>query len=84
MSDKLPELIFKEEYHDKRYTTLCVDGLSVDEMNQILNVSHDSLGEIMKNHGHGQMYMEWKYGWGIYGIRHVGGHLFVMVGNNCD
>ena len=69
---------------DRHFTTLCISGLSVEEMHQILDVSHDALGEIMKNHGYGDTYTCWHNGYGIYSIRHVGGHLFVEIGNSCD
>ena len=77
------ELKIKYEYGDRYYDTISIDGLSVDEMNEILS-NHSALGRIMEEHGLGQTYNEWKNGWGIYGIRHVGRHLFVTTGNNCD
>ena len=79
----MSELTIKEEFHDRTFTTLCIDGLSVAEMNTIL-ANHDALGDIMSHHGHGSAYTSWKCGYGIYGIRHVGGHLFVTIGNSCD
>lgn len=69
---------------DRYYNNFCIEGLSVDEMHQILDVSHDALGDIMKKHGHGDLYNCWHNGYGIYSIRHVGGHLLVEVGNSCD
>ena len=65
------------------FTTLCISGLSVDEMNEILN-RHDALGEVMEKHGMGDTYTYWKCGFGIYSINHCGGDLFVQIGNSCD
>lgn len=78
------DLKIKEEYHDRTFTTLSIEGLSVEEMHQILDVSHASLEEILDKHGLVGTYKYWRDGFGIYGIRHVGGHLFVTIGNSCD
>ena len=76
-------LTIKEEYRDRYYDTLCIDGLTVEEMNEILS-NHSALGDIMEKHGMGKTYEYWHNGYGIYGIRHVGSHLFVQIGNSCD
>ena len=76
-------LTIKEEYRDRYYDTLCIDGLTVEEMNEILS-NHSALGDVMEKHGMGNTYSCWHNGYGIYGIRHVGGHLFVQIGNSCD
>ena len=82
MSEK-DNVTLEQAYKDNTFTTMCIDGLSVDEMNEIL-AHHDSLGKIMTRHGMGGTYSCWHNGYGIYGIRHVGGHLFVQIGNSCD
>lgn len=77
------DLKIKEEYRDRTFTTLSIEGLSVEEMNEVLS-NHNKLGDVMAKHGMGGMYDCWHNGYGIYGIRHVGGHLFVKIGNSCD
>ena len=84
MSEALRPLMYKVEFADRLTTTLCVNGLSVDEMTTVLNESCSGLEKVMKKHGQWQLYNEWRNGCGIYGIRHVGEHLFVIVGNNYD
>ena len=84
MSETLRPLMYKVEFADRLTTTLCVNGLSVDEMTTVLNEGCAGLEKVMKKHGQWQLYNEWKNGFGIYGIRHVGEHLFVIVGNNYD
>ena len=74
----------KEEFRDNTFTTMCIDGLSVAEVDDILKRGDDALGEVMRKHGMVNTFNCWKCGYGIYGIRHVGGHLFVMIGNSCD
>jgi hypothetical protein len=78
------DITIKEEYRDRCFTTLCIDGFSVEEMNEILAKRETALGEIMYNHGMGGTFQCWKCGYGIYSISHVGGHLFVQIGNSCD
>lgn len=81
------EVIAKDRYYDH----LCIDGLSVEEMNYILDGNgdgkedrRDRLVAVMNKRTNSTMYDAWKWGYGIYSIRHVGGHLFVEIGNNCD
>lgn len=74
----------KEEFRDNTFRTMCIDGLSVTEVDEILKRGDDALGEIMSKHGMKNTFNCWKCGYGIYGIRHVGGHLFVLIGNSCD
>ena len=88
-------LHIEESYRDNVFTTYCVEGLSVKEMNAVLNArengfdERDVLVNVMRNHDNDSHYGKniaeaWRNGYGIYGIRHVGGHLFVKVGNSCD
>lgn len=77
------ELKIQHEYEDNTYKTISIEGLSVSEMDEILS-NHDALGDIMTAHGYGKMYAVWHNGYGIYGISHVGGHLFVRIGKSCD
>lgn len=79
----MDKLKIEESSHDRWYTTLIIEGLSVEEMNQVLE-HHDALGDVMEKHGMGNTYKCWHNGYGIYGIRHFGGHLLVMIGNSCD
>ena len=80
---------------DRCFNTFIVEGLSVDEMNKILNARNngfderDVLVEVMSKHDNDSSYGKniaesWRNGYGIYGIRHFGGHLIVTVGNSCD
>lgn len=77
------DLKIQQEYEDNTYKTMSIEGLSVNEMNTIL-ANHDTLGDIMTMHGYGKQYAVWHNGYGIYGISHVGGHLFVRIGKSCD
>ena len=69
---------------DWLYTTMCISGLTVAEMNDILTRGEDALGEVMALHGAEGAFTCWKCGYGIYSIRHCGGDLFVQIGNSCD
>lgn len=80
---------------DRCFNTFIVEGLSVDEMNKILTArdngvdERDALVEVMSKHDNDSSYGKniaegWRNGYGIYGIRHFGGHLIVTVGNSCD
>lgn len=77
------DLTIKKEFSDRTFTTLCINGLTVEEMNRVL-LRHSELGDIMEKHGKGSYYDAWHNGYGIYGITHVGEHLFVRIGNSCD
>lgn len=86
MSD---ELKIERVSNDRFFETLMITGLSVDEMNYILDGNGDGkriddrLCETMSKRT-GRTYDDWRYGYGIYSVRHVGGHLLVQIGNNCD
>jgi hypothetical protein len=80
---------------DNYYDYFTVDGLSVAEMNEIITApvhgkdQRDVLVEVMNRHENDSPYGKniasaWRCGYGIYHIGHVGGHLFVEVGNSCD
>lgn len=80
---------------DRTFDHFSVEGLSVEEMNEILNASsngkdnRDVLVDVMSRHDNDSSYGKniaegWRYGYGIYHIGHVGGTLFVEVGNSCD
>ena len=80
---------------DRCFNTFIVEGLSVEEMNTILNArgnekdERDVLVEVMSKHDNDSSYGKsiaegWRNGYGIYGIRHFGEHLIVTVGNSCD
>lgn len=76
-------LQIEEASRDRTYKTMCITGLSVEEMNEVLD-NHDALGEVMEKYGMGSTYRCWHNGYGIYSIRHIGGHLLVEIGNSCD
>ena len=80
---------------DRWYNYYTVDGLSVEEIKQITEArsngkdDRDVLVEVMSKHDNDSSYGKniaegWRWGYGIYHIGHVGGHLFVEVGNSCD
>ena len=81
---------------DRYYDHFCVTGLSVEEMDYVLNGNgngttrrDDRLVEVMSKYRNDSTYGQniaegWRWGYGIYSIRHVGEHLMVEVGNNCD
>ena len=79
----MDKLIIETASEDRHYKTKCITGLSVEEMNQVLD-NHDALGDVMEKHGCGNTYRCWHNGYGIYSIRHIGGHLLVEIGNSCD
>ena len=65
---------------DSKYTTICVTGLTVAEMNYVLENGKEPLSKVMEQNGASDVYERWENEFGIYSIRHVGGHLFVMIG----
>ena len=88
-------LHIEKSYGERFFDVFCIEGLSVEEMNAVLNAhdngldERDVLVEVMSKHDNDSSYGKniasgWRHGYGIYEIRHVGGHLFVTVGNNCD
>ena len=74
--------------------TFLITGLSVLATDKILNAAdegrdqRDVLAEILDAHPNdyrnGNLGTCWRCGYGIYSIRHFGGHLIVEVGNSCD
>lgn len=82
MSEKLQPLRLEEQYKDRTFTEYVVEGLSVDEMNEILRYGDDAVQRIFDAHGNEGTALRW--GYGIYGIRHFGGNLLLKVGNSCD
>lgn len=77
-------LHIEEVSRDRTYKTMCITGLSVEEMNDVLSRGNDALCEVMEKHGKGNTFRCWHNGYGIYSIRHIGGHLLVEIGNSCD
>ena len=88
-------LHIEKTFSDNIFDTFLVQGLSVEEMNAVLNArsegkdDRDVLVEVMDKHDNDSDYGKniasgWRCGYGIYSIRHVGEYLLVMVGNNCD
>lgn len=80
---------------DRTFDTFIVEGLSVEEMDDVLTAhkhgkdDRDVLVNVMNKYkndsSYGQNIAEaWRCGYGIYGIRHFGGHLIITVGNSCD
>jgi len=79
----MSDLKIETAYSDRIFTTMCINGFSPKEMNEILE-DRDALGKLMEKHGHGNTYECWHNGYGIYSVRHCGGDLFVQIGNSCD
>lgn len=92
MSDT--KLHIEKSYSGCGIDTFLINGLSIEETNRILNAreqgkdDRDVLAEILDAHENdyrnGNIGTCWRYGYGIYSIRHFGGHLIVEVGNSCD
>ena len=74
--------------------TYIIEGLSPDEMNSILDAKtwdekRSKLIYLLNKYGNdyqpgNNLGTVWGCGYGIYGIRHFGGHLIVDVGSSCD
>lgn len=86
-------LHIEKQYSSSGMTTYIVEGLSVDEMDEILNApdfdsKRSALSKILDSHDNDMSNANlgtcWYCGYGIYEIRHFGGHLIVSVGNSCD
>lgn len=91
----MEKLHIEKTYSDRCFDTYIVEGLSVEEMNAVLNArkegkdDRDALVEVMEKHDNDSSYGRniatgWRHGYGIYSIRHFGGHLIITVGNSCD
>ena len=88
-------LHIEKTYSDRCFDTFLIEGLDPLEIKKITEARHngkddrDVLVEVMSQHendsSYGQNIAEaWRNGYGIYSIRHFGGHLLVEVGNSCD
>ena len=84
----MEELHIEKVFHDRYYTTYIIEGLSVKEMNRVLNQPDDGKSGVEQLrkilNAHGENGDKWQYVYGIHSIRHVGGHLIVRVGKNSD
>ena len=91
----MEKLHIEKTSSDRCFNTFMVEGLSVSEMNEIIDArsngkdQRDVLVDVMGRHENDSSYGNniaegWRCGYGIYHIGHVGGHLFVEVGNSCD
>ena len=80
---------------DRYYDFFTVEGLTVEEMNYVIDGNgdgkrrEDRLVEVMSKHDNDSNYGKniadgWRWGYGIYSVKHIGVHLLVEVGNNCD
>ena len=80
---------------DRCFDFYTVEGLTVEEMNYVIDGNgdgkrrEDRLVEVMSKHDNDSWYGKniaegWRLGYGIYSIRHIGGHLLIEVGNSCD
>ena len=88
------KLHIEKAYSDCGTDTFLIYGLSVEETTRILDAAdegkerRDVLAEILDAHENdyrnGNLGTCWRCGYGIYSIRHFGGHLIVEVGNSCD
>lgn len=91
---ELRKLHISKQYSENYFNTFLVEGLSPEEMDEILNApsfseQRDIMVKIIDSHPNDSYYGQniasgWRYGYGIYDIRHFGGHLLVKVGNSCD
>ena len=95
MTDTNSKLHIEKSYSGCGMDTFLITGLSVEETDRILNAAdegkdrRDVLAEILDAHpndyrGGEKIGTAWRCGYGIYSIRHFGGHLIVEVGNSCD
>lgn len=73
-------LKIEKQFSNKETDTYLIYGLSVQEMNELLdsNGKWEIAFERILNH-HGCDGTAWRQK-GLYGIKHFGGHLLVMVG----
>ena len=88
------KLHIEKSYSGCGMDTYLITGLSVAETDRILNAKEggkddrDVLAEILDSHENdyrnGNLGTCWRCGYGIYSIRHFGGHMIVEVGNSCD
>ena len=80
---------------DRWYNYYSVEGFDTADLNAILNARKDGkdqrdvLVEIMSKYDNDSRYGHniaegWRWGYGIYHIGHIGGHLLIEVGNSCD
>ena len=94
MSDTSEKLHIEKTASDRCFDHFLVNGLSAQEMNYVMNADdgkdkRDKLVEVMDKHDNDSTYGKniasgWRWGYGIYSIKHFGGHLLVEVGNSCD
>lgn len=78
------KLKIEEAHHDRYFETLMITGFTPKEMDEILSNGENALEKCMENHGMGDTFKYWQCGYGIYGIKHFGGHLLVTISNSCD
>ena len=78
---------------DRWYNYFSVEGFDTEDLNAILNAPWAKQKEILmdvmskydNDSSYGQNIAEaWVRGYGVYHIGHIGGHLLIEVGNNCD
>lgn len=88
-------LHIEKTYSDGTFNTFLVEGLSFDDLNEVLDAPEhgkderdvlvDVMGRYENDSSYGSNIAEaWRNGYGIYGIRHFGGHLLIRVGMSCD
>lgn len=82
--DGYKDLKIEDAYRDRTFTTKIIEGFSPDEVSKILAEGDDALCDLLEKHGYKESASAWHNGYGIYGIRHCGGHLLVQIGNSCD
>ena len=91
----MSKLHIEKTYSDRYFDTFIVDGLSPEEVKEVTEASkngkdnRDVLVDVMGRHENDSWYGQniadaWRWGYGIYSIRHFGGSLLVEVGNSCD
>ena len=95
MGEYKGKLHIEKTSSDRWYNYFSVDGLSIEDMNAVLNANkegkdqQDVLVDVMNQYDNDSYYGQniaecWRNGYGIYHIGHIGGHLLIEVGNSCD
>ena len=80
----MQDLTIEEAFRDRCYTTYIINGFSPDEVSKILDGGREVLCNLLVKHGYANTAITWHNGYGIYEIRHCGGHLLVKTGSSCD
>ena len=80
---------------DRYFDFYTIEGFTVEEMDYIIKGNGDGVEmndrfvNVMSKYRNDSWYGKnvaeaWRWGYGIYSIKHIGGHLLIEVGNSCD